>query len=187
MKVEIYRTDEVSCEMPDELPEAKELIAELGLGGQAELISPQAVERFSWRALRKQEALVLAELCPARTAIEAYSADTIPLRVLRLVKEIREDFVKLEVWHPESAEKDPFLVGYRSKEWTAQAFLIARWGEELDAWAKLEEKALARWKERRKALLVKIAGEVKAALESVDSIESVAGASALGQNPAFYQ
>lgn len=187
MKVEVYRTDEVACEPVEELPETKELIAELGLDGQAALISPESLERFSWRALRKHEAFVLTELCPARTAIEAYGADTIPLRVLRLVKEIREDFVKLEVWHPESAEKDPFLIGYRSKEWNAQAFLIARWGEELDAWGTMEEKALVRWRERRKALLVKISSEVKAALESVDLIGSVVAASQMQSSPSFYQ
>jgi len=183
MKVEIYRND-TDCEPADAQAEALALIEELNLMGQKVLVSGEG--RDPWTAVTQEQLFVLRNLCPARTPLEAYDSDAIPLRVLSLVREVRPRFHRLEVWHPAKANlPDPFLVGVKTDAWNAPLFLLARWGTELDEWPALERRAMELWVERRRSELHQIAAQVRATIESLEST-TLSVAAGLQATPIFY-
>lgn len=152
MKVETYELDEVNAEHPECTDESLKLMEQLNLTGQLGLVKkpePDAVTRsFPYRKMTKDEHTVYSILCPAFTPLKDYADTQIPLRVLQVAALAKEHFKNLYVLHPEAVEKDPVLIGSdkdSAKYYPDSWFILARWGEELDAWPLLLEKAAKKY------------------------------------------
>jgi hypothetical protein len=173
MQIESFVCDETAREHPEVSDEAKKLIEEMSLTGQKEMLTgPEGEEtRVPFRAMTDEEDVVYSLLCPQQESMLTYSNSPIPYRVLEIGKLAQDTgyFEKIEVWDRKSAViHDPVLIGYRkdgSYSWTK--FILARWGQELEAFSVLKEKATAIVKERKIAKLTKILTEVKGEIESV--------------------
>lgn len=155
MQVETYEVEEcvggVAGTTPEVEAEAAELIERLGLDGQKGLIAPSEdgePARCPYRAMTAAEANVYGVLCDQVTAIVEYEQGLIPVRVLQVAAHAREYFQILEVWHARGMEKDPVLVGRRLKYHAPH--VLARWGEVLEPFERLVERAREvlrrRWK-----------------------------------------
>jgi hypothetical protein len=152
MKVETYELDEVNTEHPECTDESLKLMEQMGLKGQLELVKqpePDATAKsFPHRKMTKDEHTVYSILCPGRTALDRYSDTQVPLRVLQVAALAKDHFKNLIVLHPQTVAKDPVLIGCES-EWNSSTwFILARWGEELDAWPLLIEKATKKYSEQ---------------------------------------
>jgi hypothetical protein len=90
---------------------------------------------------------VFEMLYPVKREFREYDAGTLPLEVLQEIQRCQQNewFPKIEVWYDDKSP-DPFLIGYDSKEWSANKFIIARWGDELLPFEQLVTKAIARFK-----------------------------------------
>lgn len=90
---------------------------------------------------------VFEMLCPVKVGFKEYDAGTLPLDVLQEIQRCQQNewFPKIEVWYDDKSP-DPFLIGYDSKEWSANKFLIARWGDELLPFEQLVSKVIERFK-----------------------------------------
>jgi len=173
MKVETYECSEVASEPIEIAEEAIAIIESLELEGQRKLVRPKTDEsqpaRCPYREITAEEEFAYRVLCPTTTALEKYEAGPIPLRVLQIAchaKSLRM-FKRLEVWHRAvPAVKDPVLVANTGEyDWSsgAKLFILARWGEELEALATSLRLACEIVKER----LIQEAIEAKAAVENV--------------------
>lgn len=70
--------------------------------------------------------------------LDAYAFDLIPISVLELWATLKDDkvFDTYEIWTPERQVVDPILLGFRKK---IGPFLLARWGESLQAFEEIKE------------------------------------------------
>lgn len=147
MKVETYETA-VLDNSPNALVaegEMLELIKSLGLEGQLAIAKPvegdASTSLCPYRVMTKREMKVYGLCFPRKTALKDYKDSLIPLRVLQVAAHAKEWFPKIMVWHPEPGKPDPLLVGYTGESWNAEPFLLARWGDALDPFETLVEKA----------------------------------------------
>lgn len=147
MQVETYEIEDATSEASAMANDAAavELIEKLGLAGQSSLMNKDTVTRVPYRAMEKQEMLIYRALCDEDVALEQYSADAIPVRVLQVAAHAKETgmFKKLRVWYPSEARiDDPVLVGVITKKLypdkpeydslTSDTFyILARWGKTL--------------------------------------------------------
>lgn len=153
MDIEVYDEREVnSATLTKECDaEALALLAELGLTQQVS----EAGTRIAYPKPTADQAFVMEVLFPTATKLQRYDAGSIPLRVLKEIKTYRADNPShlLIVRHsPPAMVKDPILLawtGNKAHEWLAEQpsgqwdsmRLIARWGDALDSWATLAERA----------------------------------------------
>src|SRR5262249_37661802 len=153
--------------------EAAELIQKLDLKGQQTLLNSETVSRFPYRKMTLEESKIYAVLCPNVTRAHEYSDAIIPIRVLQVLAHAQElNFCdRFYIWHPESADiKDPVLVGVKGPEYGDQErFILARWGEELPSLEELREKAIKKWRDTQKQVLLKIRSEVQQHIDAIDS------------------
>ena len=148
MLVETYECEEVSKETWKMKKVALDLISKLGLGGQATMCGSIDGEtiRSPYREMTKEEHDVWKIICPEEYEIEEYKSSPIPLRVLQVIDYAKGlgIYDKLEIWDKVSSTiKDPILVARKGKSWQEdfQTFILARWGEELDEWPAMLNKA----------------------------------------------
>lgn len=176
MEVEIIDALEVAEAASVEMNEESiSIIEELGLTGQKSLMNRTeegvVAERLPFRKATQLESWVYGTLCPEQTKLKDYSEDPIPHRVLERAAYAEKSglFTKgLYVWHQAGAIKDPVLVGYDSDGfyWTrSSAFILARWGEELDELSTLVEKAKKQIHERTVTGLTKLQAEMEMLLQ----------------------
>lgn len=145
MQVEVFELDEVEVH-PEAAEAAVALIEELELTGQRQLLTPTKT-RTKYRQWNDQEALVYTTLFPTSTDVELFAMEAIPLRVLEVLKEAKATglFEGFLVLSDGAAAKDPVLVAYTNgKRYARERFILARWGEALDSFTTLTEKALKR-------------------------------------------
>lgn len=185
-KVEEFLDHEVGNEHPECSDEAIALIKELGLEGQSDLISRATDDglatRSPYREITKEEDFVYRTLLPARTLASSYKAEPIPLRVLQIMAHASAlgIFHKFEIWHREGvATKDPVLVGYikeSDRSWAdGTCYILARWGEVLEAFPVLLKKANEIAREVRLGKLKRIELQVRADIEATKSCSSFVG------------
>lgn len=176
MKVEVYEQTEmdVTGRNIDNPDKCKELVDRLGLDGQKAYLCPDPslsiagidvvpMRRVSFREMTADELLVYRALCPTASSLKEFSTEPIPLRILEVAEHAKTSglFVDLSVWTRESqVVKDPLLVGIRipnsQREYDKRFYLLARWGEELESFSVLREKAIAFMRERTRQNLTKI-------------------------------
>lgn len=153
MQVEAFDCTETASEPIEASEEAVRLMEELGLEGQKSLVTKSEKSgrdtRCPYREMTKDEAYVYKVLCPEETALSQYSRSPIPLRVLQIAAHANDlgIFKKLVVWDRKSAVvKDPVLVAYGKPspgDWRDSMWILARWGEELEAFTVLSKRALS--------------------------------------------
>lgn len=176
MMVETYEVGEVADQAAEQSEEALRLAESLGLTGQVSLVRGDTKTMCPYRRMTREEEFTYRELCGKRVSVERYADGPLPLRVLQVIAHGREcAFKTLQVWCPETpTEKDPVLVGYMpdpERSWTdGIAYLLARWGDELESFPTLMARARERCKARLKAEWEKIAGTAQAKLASLDSL-----------------
>jgi len=177
MQVETFECNETANEPLEESEEALRIIDVLGLKGQQEL----AVQvngrdsRCPYREMTAEENFVYRTLCPLDVELKNYKASPIPLRVLQVAAHAQSlgMFSHLYVWDRESvAIKDPVLVGYVGAYYFSpdKTFILARWGEELEAFATLIKRAVAAKKEH----LTQAANSVLSRVQSMSDAEILA-------------
>lgn len=179
MQVETYECHETASEPIEAAEEAIELIESLGLEGQKELISGESGEkqaRCPYREMTDDERFVYHTLCPARIKLKDYKRTPIPLRVLQVAAHAQSLglFKELIVLDKESAaEKDPVLVGVMADKqysWMGKDYILARWGDELEAFVVLLKRAAAKKREQWKGQLAKAQAEAATLIASIDGL-----------------
>jgi len=150
MQVETFECQETAAEPIEASEEAIGLIEELGLDGQKSLVCKQESGhevRCPYREMTAEERFVYGVLCPKEYRLAVYKATPIPLRVLQVASHAKSlgIFDDLMVWDKEDVEvKDPVLVANIGESWSSarKVFILARWGEELEAFATLLRQAI---------------------------------------------
>jgi len=160
--------------------EVKNLVEEMNLKGQQNFIQEikdkEGVQVVPYRKMTKDEEFVYKQLCPEVSDFEAYSESIMPIRVLQIAAHCYQtEFFDegLRVWHRANADiKDPVLVGLRkaSNGYTTEQFILARWGEELEEFSILKDKAIEVWREATKGLLLQAEQRVKSSLAIIDTV-----------------
>lgn len=150
MDIETFETTEVTDQGVDFAPEQIALIEELDLGGQRGLISADQTEVAPYRQMTLEEIQVYCLVTPEITPVEQYRGEAIPLRVLQVLAHAKSlgIYAKFEIWAKASVDvKDPVLVGrmHQQYHWeppkSEDTHILARWGEELEPFPVLKEKA----------------------------------------------
>jgi hypothetical protein len=155
MLVETYECQETASEPIEACQEAVEIMEKLGLAGQKELLRKDeldVVRRLPYREMTADEQFVYGMLCPVKAKLKDYRSSPIPLRVLQVAAHAEQamQFRELIVWdRGTAAEKDPVLVGMKPSEiasqreysWYDRPFILARWGDELEAFVVLLKRA----------------------------------------------
>mgnify|MGYP000212244159 FL=1 len=151
MLVETYECTETAAEPIEATEEAVAIMESLGLEGQLESSKPDAngnATRCPYRVMTADEQFAYGVLCPTVSPIEKYKASPIPLRVLQLAAHAKslDMFEGLVVWdRAEAAIPDPVLVGVAPDgeyTWMKKNYILARWGEQLDAFVTILATAL---------------------------------------------
>ena len=151
----------------------------------AEVTSNTTEQKLDFSLFTKEQAGVYGVICPHRDVIDQEKILEYPLpdRVKDLVKLIQVNpiYHKYEVWHSDAYEiKDPILVGRvcdpknPTYSWNDKYYLISRWGEELQPFNELKNKAIAFIKEHSIAEALKLKAMVNAFLENPDLFCKVA-------------
>lgn len=188
-------TDEMALMAADS--EGMELIEKLGLEGQKSLSNADTVERFQYRKMTKDEALVYGAVCPKKTPIKSYCDELIPLRVLQVAAHVDATGFCNEgimVWHPENGDiKDPVLVGLRKVRtgpgeysYNIEQYRLARWGAELPSFDELRTMAKKFWIGSTRAKLAKCKAEIEASERTIDALEKFDGIPNIAADPVFY-
>lgn len=183
MQVETFECTETAGEPIEACEEAVSLMESLGLEGQKSLVTKSEKtgrdERCPYREMTADEAYVYRVLCPEEFKLAQYASSPIPLRVLQIAAHADSLglFKEILVWDRKAAVvKDPVLVGMakpRPGEWRDRPFILARWGDELEAFATLTKRAFEMKRreivEALKRVATSIAGRVAAAEEMSDA------------------
>lgn len=149
-QVEIYDERELDPNTlkPEADAEAVALIEELGLDAQKH----EDGQRIAYPVPTADQVFIIQVLFPQMTHLKSYDAGSIPLRVLKEIRSYKAENPnhRLIVLHSTPAQvKDPFLMAYcGSYEWEAtqkgiipKLRMIARWGDALEPWPELMNKA----------------------------------------------
>jgi hypothetical protein len=181
MQVEIYDEREID---PQTLKrecdeEAIALIKELGL--TAQMSSSESETRQCYPQPTADQGFTMEVLFPMATRLEKYDAGTLPLRVLKEIRSYRAEHPDhdLVVRHAAPAAlKDPVLVAYAGSDhhdyyvlqdpptWRNYR-LIARWGDALEAWDKLLDRAKDAATKSYENALVDIISKCEAAMATI--------------------
>ena len=157
MKVETYEDTDVKTETFEQTIEARQLINELGLDGQASKLAfvedgaslNATTKRFPYRLMTDEELFVYRTLCPQVTSLKNYDLSPIPLEVLKTAayaKSLGDPRIShMDVWSATSVKvKDPVLVG-KEGPYGSKFYILARWGEELLPLDVLIPDAIKKW------------------------------------------
>ena len=181
MQVETFECSEVAAEPIEACEEALSIIEQLGLTGQQELTAKPAgklASRMPYREITKDELFVYGVLCPEKTELERYRSSPIPLRVLQIAAHAHSIgmFERLEVWDRASVMvKDPVIVGItRNKErtWERTTYILARWGETLETFHVLMQRALQDKRAQVMTRLASVTSKAKMLLDNIESLET---------------
>lgn len=149
MAIEIYDERELCPETLSAEPDAEALalINELGLKRQVE----DSGARVAYPRPTVDQAFIIATLFPTATRLEDYDAGAIPLRVLKEIRSYRAENPthRLIVRHSPPAQlKDPILLACTGTHtWRddtnemSDKRLVARWGDGLESWDALMDRA----------------------------------------------
>lgn len=180
MEVETYEVEEVAAATVEQNEEAKALVEQLGLEGQAKLYAPkddgESPSAFPYRKMTKQERWVYELILPSKTSLGSYADQAIPLRVLQVAAHVsklvegRSDCT-LQVWHPRNADyKDPLLVLREGSEYGKNThYILARWGDELEEFGVLVGKAKAIYRTKVLSTLMEEREKIEGWIKSLDA------------------
>ena len=200
MVVEEFSIEEVKEATVEQCDEARALVEQLGLTGQARLYRKAeagevAPSILPYRKMTAQEKWVYEILLPTKSKLENYADGAIPLRVLQiaahaqsLIPSLGDDPWSLYVWHPKNADyKDPLLVMRKGIDWGAQEhYILARWGEELEEFGVMANKAKDIYKAKCVAKLEEARQQIEVWIKSADSKVLEHYLSGTGGDPSVY-
>lgn len=176
MIVETYELPEIAEQAPEDAAECAKMAESLGLSGQKQYLAAPDAPACPYRLVTAEEAFVYGELCPKSVRIERYADGPIPLRIMQVIAHAKTlpVFAFLEVWCPATAaEKDPVLIGRSdAHDWHRapnSSYLLARWGDELETFAVLMERAKQRAAARLRLAWEKIASTARERLASIET------------------
>ena len=146
MLTETYEIQEITAEACETDEEALAIIERCGLSCQ----KAKNGNRLSFEQLNRMQTTVINWLFPTSSSIESYSAGGIPLRILETYEEHKGEFDHWVVrYAPPAQIVDPILLACNEYEHFAtgrivssDVFLIGRWGDALESWEALFEKAM---------------------------------------------
>lgn len=180
MLVETFEQTEVDHEgQPECEPEAVALIEKLGLEGQQKLVKRDESgesKRTPYRKMTKEEMFVYRQLCPKVSKLKSYADGPIPLRVLQVAAHAHHLFDEVEVWSAQDSDvKDPVLVGINRSPGQFGGtdyshFLLARWGDELEAFPVCLAKAIEKFRAAYKSKASQIIAQMQAAIVNIDGV-----------------
>jgi len=190
MQVETYEIEEVVDETTEMTDEALRLIGVLGLKGQESLTTKKedTTCRIPYRKMNRTEHAVYQVLCPTTFSPEEYSECPIPVRVLQVFEHAKglDFFTKFKIWAAEGQVKDPVLVAYDSDSYSAEPYILARWGEILDEMPALINKASKRWKDTCVVKLKDIKAGIQSTLARLEEMDSIDPEKISSSYPSFY-
>jgi len=168
--------------------EALELIESLGLEGQNDFIGKDEeteVKRvIPYRKATEAQRNIIKLLFPELSEVSKFNEEPIPLRVLQVIAFVKQNCSEEMPWigihHVRGVDKDPVLIGKKSS-WDSDFYLLARWGDALESWEKLQAKASKVWAKETQIKLNLIKAEIAAA-----EAQLKAGLVDLGRTYSFY-
>lgn len=176
MEIETYEIEQAASEATAMAQDgaALELIESLGLEGQKRLLNPETGTRNPYRVMDDYEQTVYNAVLTEHVELNAYDADTIPLRVLQVAAHAKECglFHKIEIWYapPATLKDDPILVGYaRKSSYESTLHILARWGKSLLPLEQLEAMAVNSLKKTRADQLRQIIAKATSRLAVVEA------------------
>ena len=185
---ELVETDNITGQ-PECEAEAMELIEMLGLEGQKKLFGKKEdtgeAVRCPYRVMSANERFVYENLLPVKTHLQKYESGCIPLRVLQVASHAKDIFPFLEVWHT-ADKRDPVLTG-RKEKYGNEYFILARWDDVLEPFAKLEARAVKLFREAYKSKIKEIQAKVTAAIVVIDTVADSVLAKGEKSLPTFYE
>lgn len=160
MQIETYEIEEIKSSDASTMAadsEAIELCKKLGLEGQIRLTDPETDTRFPYPKMSARQNLVFSTLFPEVTKLEQFGSGIIPLRVLQVAAFCKEQptIHHMRVWHTADIRKDPILIGYTS-DYASEHYLLARWGDALEDFEVLAQRAVSTIKANLDAKLEEI-------------------------------
>lgn len=146
----------------------------------AEINADTKEQGLAFKKLTREEGAVYSVLCPSKnrvTADKILANPNIPERIKEIVEMTKERFRNFEIWDAESYKvKDPILIGRQAQsgdngkyDFYDEQFLVARWGEELEAFPILFEKAKTLIKKQSKVALLRAKAEIDSRLMDMDA------------------
>lgn len=145
------------------------LCQELGLDNQLKKSGVKERVGNPYQKIDPRSERVFTMLCPVKREFREYDAGTLPLEVLQEIQRCQQNewFPKIEVWYDDKSP-DPFLVGYDSRDWSANKFLIARWGDELLPFEQLVAKATERFRTAYNRALDRLMSDCQVRKQDID-------------------
>lgn len=165
MNVETYEVNEIKTDCTDDKTELIALSEKLGLSGQKKLLNGDPTSTFPYRKMTQEEDRVYSVMLTGKCSLNQFEESVIPLRVLQIASHAEQfpETRHMKVWYSPS-QPDPILVGMQS-EYSGPTFILARWGDVLDSFHIVKQKALAK-------LIVKAKNEIAEKVQKVKAFES---------------
>jgi len=189
MQVETYECPETAAEPVEASEEAIRLMNELGFEGQKSLVSRSTVTdrdtRNPYPEMTQEQRVVYTALCPEQTPANRYARTAIPLRVLQVAAHAHSLnlFTEIYVWDKQdSAIKDPVLVAKVRDKF----FILARWGEELESWPVLVQRAIDALRKQTMAKLLQIKETVTQRIAALEATSITLATDANLSIPSYY-
>ena len=172
MQIEEYLVEDQELETildGDKLEEWKEKCEEMGLEGQLKLCQ-EGASPIPFRIMSKEEQRVYNTLLTSHCAVKEFASEMIPLRVLSLIAlaEKEQYFYGVSVWYSEM-DKDPIVIGKQEEVYNSPLFLIARWGEELESFVILKQRAIEKAVATKKSQLTECIDKATGLLQNLET------------------
>lgn len=172
MQIEEYLVEDQELETildGDKLEEWKEKCEEMGLEGQLDLCK-EGKSPIPFRKMSEEEKRVYNTLLNSHCAVKNFTSEMIPLRVLSLIAlaEKEQYFHGISVWYSEM-DKDPIVLGKQTDTYTSPLFLIARWGEELESFVILKQRAIEKTVVTKKSQLTECIDKATSMLQNLET------------------
>ena len=164
----------------DDLQEWQNKVEELDLEGQRKIQSGDKRTPVPFPLMNQAMKNTYGVLCPSILLIHDYDKTAIPLRVLALLSLCKENeyFGKIEIWFDDKTPC-PLAVGCDGSD----KYIIARWGDELEEFAVLQERAIIRKEGLRRIRLKK---DLKEAQFGLNTLAEDARSYVMGETSYLY-
>ena len=157
---------------PDKQEEWKRKIEELGLEGQKTLLNDSGgISPVPFQHMNHSMEHVYETLCPNKINVNSFKLVPIPLMVLDIIKLCQNEnyFDSIQVWCDEQSP-DPILVGYIGTDYNKEPYILARWGDELETYITLKERALKKWIENSRIILNEKLSQCQQNIQDIENL-----------------
>lgn len=175
--VEVYLETEMTPTITDPAALASwhEAVEKLNLVGQLSVVRTKEKSPIPFPQMNSSMMTVYGALCPRKQKLEEFDGGAIPMRVLEAAQLCTREayFDQMYVWS-DTSKPDPVLVGMKKVIRSGSTmpsevfYLIARWGDELRAFAELKKMAVERLIADRRRKLTATMNRVQAGLDNIE-------------------